>query len=250
MRRGPSFPGAHPAGLRSASLPAGAPRRGGKEAAPRPRTARGEPSHGANRHPPAGGGRGQAGPRRLPARPSPPPAQSEAPQPPGRGPQRRLPQPGRRRWARGRGPGEGREEARAERRGGSRGTAAPPLTWQPFLWWKPTTTMCSTGPRFSMEQPGDGRAGGCRRARLSLRPPGSGGDAAPAACASAPRGPGGRARLSAPPSARPPWRGSRNSGLAGVGRVARLQVVQVSGSPERALGVVGVVPVLFSEVSC
>lgn len=92
-----------------------------------------------------------------------PPAPRDAPL------RRRLPQPGRRRSARGRGPGEGRQEARAERRGEGH---PQPLTWQPFLWWKPTTTMCSTGPRFSMEQPGDGRAGGCRRARALAPPPG------------------------------------------------------------------------------
>lgn len=70
------------------------------------------------------------------------------------------------------GAGEGREEA--QERSGEAGVEGHPrpLTWQPFLWWKPTTTMCSTGPRFSMEQPGDGRAGGCRRARALAPPPG------------------------------------------------------------------------------
>lgn len=63
----------------------------------------------------------------------------------------------------------------------SRGPAPVPLTWQPFLWWKPTTTMCNTGPRggaaggaprFSME-PGDGRSGGYRPGRALAPPPGA-----------------------------------------------------------------------------
>lgn len=64
-------------------------------------------------------------------------------------------------------------------RGGLPGPSTAPLTWQPFLWWKPTTTMCSTGPRggaaggaprFSME-PGDGRSGGYRPGRALAPPP-------------------------------------------------------------------------------
>jgi hypothetical protein len=38
------------------------------------------------------------------------------------------------------------EAHREEGRGAPR-RRGPVLTWQPFLWWKPTTTMCRTGPQ-------------------------------------------------------------------------------------------------------
>lgn len=46
------------------------------------------------------------------------------------------------------------------------------LTWQPFLWWNPTTTMCSTGTRFSSLPWGSMFAGPCGLWALDSEIPG------------------------------------------------------------------------------
>lgn len=46
------------------------------------------------------------------------------------------------------------------------------LTWQPFLWWNPTTTMCSTGTRFSSLPWGSMSAGPCGLWALDSEIPG------------------------------------------------------------------------------
>lgn len=129
-------------------------------------------------------------------------SRARPPGPAGRAPPAAAPAAGQAPLGAGEGTGGGPGgSARAERRE-PRDTRAP-SPGSPSCGGSPPPRCAARGPASPWSSPAMAAPEDAAVPGLWLRPPGSGGDAAPAACASAPPGPGGRARPSAPPSAPP-----------------------------------------------